>query len=210
MPGLWFNLLGRAKNTEKAAASTTQNQEGVRQMTQEEWDALNLKEIPCPKCGQAGFLVSKGQDDYGHFIAKCRRHPKDKVTGCGRQSAESLIMQQVGKSPAKSTPKAKHGNNNNPSIAQLQDDVNELKKMLAQLLGTQAIEVIPEPVAFKWDDYSEDQQIKIQQLIGILREHPKWGSYKLQKELQSLKMGIRMGDIIKVKNAFKKGVFNEN
>ena len=84
--------------------------------------------------------------------------------------------------------------------------------MIRQLLakGNVATKPKAEPTTFKWDDFTEDQQIKIQQLIGILREHPDWGAYKLQKELQRLKMGIRMKDIIKVKNAFREGVFDEN
>ena len=155
LPRVWLYLLGRAENTEKAttpADHDTARTLGWVKMTQEEWNALSLAELACPKCGTIGRLTKRGMDQR-------RRHYQLLCRACDRQSSELQLK-------------------------------------------------LAPPVTFNWDDYPEEQQIKIQQLINVLRENPDWGSYKLQKELQRLNMGLRMKEIIKVKNAYKEGVFD--
>lgn len=161
----------------------------VEWMQQEEWDALNLQEIPCPKCGVIGRLQRSGRDRHGHYHnVSCG--------SCGSQSSERLLAL-----PTNATPQLTRSNN----TTALKEMLTKLAERLDRLEG-KVIE--PAEITFNWDDYSEEKQMKLQQLIGILREHRKWGTYKLQKELQRLGMGVAIQDIIKVKNVFLKGDFD--
>ena len=173
-------------------------------MQQTEWEALNVREIPCPKCGIVGKLVKLGRDRH-------KKYYRVDCNNCQASSSERLLSIPEGKQPAPVTPNpARSSNNTLERLTRLED-------MLEKFLQGQGVEIKPAEVktetkkaTFNWDDYSEERAVKIHQLIGILREHPKWGNTLLERELRKCNTPLHRSVISKVKNAFKEGFFNED
>lgn len=167
-------------------------------MAEVEFAELNIKEIACPKCGTVGRLTHFGKDYRG-------KYHRVFCGACKRTSSERQLT-----GPTETAPKPINKSNNN-----VNQRLDRLEAMLEQLIEGKTkpeptkAKPKPEPKqAFDWDAYSEDRQMKIQQLVGILREHPDWGSIKLQKRLQELNMGLKKSDVVIVKNAFREGQFD--
>lgn len=156
-------------------------------MTKEEWDALDLNKVPCPKCGQTKGFWRVGMDTRRqHFRAICKN--------CKATSSDLQLQPNTTKAEAKPLV--------NGSFEQL---ILERLEKIEQRLGIATAKT----KSFDLSQYTDGQQAKINQLVAIVKAHLDWGNIRLAKALRSeLGSGLSKTDIVKVKNAVREGFFN--